>query len=165
MLRIILAFVCLWTTQFTTAKDIKIESLINRQSINCEMPNPMINFINDVNQQNKKHIQVNKALQTVQLDKNKYLGVQGYQHYKTKNVDQDDFAVNTQVYGVKLIKIALQGIRTVESESGAYYFIFEGKPSTVMYHIRKAMANDWNIENTLEETPQGNSKLVCVYAG
>ena len=165
MKKIYLTFISLWFASSAQGKDIQIEKLINRQAINCEMPNPILNLVNDVTQQTRKGIRVNKDKQTIQLDQNKYLGVQAYQFYKTKHVEQHDFAVNFKAYGVDVIKIALQGIKTSESESGAYYLIFKGSPTDVVYHLRKVMGNDWNIENTLEETPQGNSKLMCVYAG
>lgn len=165
MLKIILILLSLTSIQLLQAKEIQINSLINRQAINCEMPNPMIALVNDVHDQHEKGIKVNKVGKTAQLGKNKYLGIQGYQYYKTKNMEQHDFAVSFNAFGRKVIKIALQGFKSEEGESGMYYLIFEGKPVTVTYHLRKAMGNDWNIENTLEETPQGNSKLVCVYAG
>lgn len=121
------------------AKDIKIASLINRQTINCEMPNPMINFINDFHTQKEKGIRVNKSNKSVQLGRNKYLGIQGYQHYKTKNVKQDDFAINFNAFGSKVIKVALQGIQTPQSESSTYYLVFQGNPVDVTYHLRKVM--------------------------
>ncbi|RZG74102.1 hypothetical protein [Acinetobacter sp. WCHAc060025] len=165
MLKIILTLFSLTSIQLLHAKDIQISSLINRQAINCEMPNPMIALVNDVHDQYEKGIKVNKAGHTVQLGKNKYLGIQGYQYYKTKHIEQHDFAVNFNALGSKVIKIALQGFKSEEGESGIYYLVFQGKPATVTYHLRKVMGNDWNIESILEETPQGNSKLVCVYAG
>lgn len=165
MLRIIPILLSLMGIQLLQAKDIQISSLINRQAINCEMPNPMMTLVNDVHDQHEKGIKVNKTGQTVQLGKNKYSGVQGYQYYKTKSIEQHDFAVNFNYLGSKVIKIALQGFKSEEGESGIYYLVFQGDPVSVMYHLRKAMGNDWNIENTLEETPQGNSRLVCVYAG
>ena len=165
MYKSLLSFYLILICQHTLAKDIKIASLINRQTINCEMPNPMINLINDFHTQKESGVRVKKSNQSVQLGRNKYLGIQGYQHYKTKKVDQDDFSVNLNAFGSKVIKVALQGIQTRQSESSTYYLVFQGKPVDVTYHLRKVMGNDWNIENVLEETPQGNSKLVYVYAG
>ena len=165
MLRLIPVLLLSIGIQLIHAKDIQINTLINRQVINCEMPNPMMTLVNDVHDQHEKGIKVNKTGQTVQLGKNKYSGIQGYQYYKTKHIEQHDFAVNFNYLGSKVIKIALQGFKSEEGESGIYYLVFQGDPVSVTYHLRKAMGNDWNIENTLEETPQGNSKLVCVYAG
>lgn len=76
---------------------------------------------------------------------------------------QDDFAVNFEKYGVRVIKIAFQAIKTSESESGTYYFIFEGHPSTVLYQLKKYFGEKWISELSLDETPQGNTKLSCVY--
>ena len=165
MLRLIPVLLLSIGIQLIHAKDIQINTLINRQAINCEMPNPMMTLVNDVHDQHEKGIKVNKTGQTVQLGKNKYSGIQGYQYYKTKHIEQHDFAVNFNYLGSKVIKIALQGFKSEEGESGIYYLVFQGNPAAVTYHLRKAMGNDWNIENTLEETPQGNSRLVCVYAG
>ncbi len=80
-------------------------------------------------------------------------------------MEQEDLAVNFDMFGVKVIKIALQRFKSTEDESGSYYLIFQGKPVNVLFNLRMRMENEWNIENTLEETPQGNSKLMCVYAG
>lgn len=165
MLRLIPVLLLSIGIQLIHAKEIQINTLINRQVINCEMPHSMMTLVNDIHDQHEKGIKVNKKEHTVQLGKNKYSGVQGYQYYKTKYIEQHDFAVNFNYLGSKVIKIALQGFKSEEGESGIYYLIFQGDPVSVTYHLRKAMGNDWNIENTLEETPQGNSKLVCVYAG
>ncbi len=165
MLRLIPVLLLPIGIQLIHAKDIQINTLINRQVINCEMPHSMMTLVNDIHDQHEKGIKVNKTGQTVQLGKNKYSGIQGYQYYKTKHIEQHDFAVKFNYFGSKVIKIALQGFKSEEGESGIYYLVFQGDPVSVTYHLRKAMGNDWNIENTLEETPQGNSKLVCVYAG
>ena len=155
---------------FSHSKDIHINTLIDSKAINCDaiFQNPeskITTLLNDFSGDGRKNIKLNKAKQTMMIGKNTYHGVQGYQYYKTKNTEQEDLAVNFDIFGVKVIKIALQSFKSGDSESGMYYLIFEGKPVMVIYHLRKVMGNDWNIENTLEETPQGNSKLVCVYAG
>lgn len=122
-------------------------------------------FSNDLSQQKNLGIKVNRSIQELKLSKNTYLGIQAHQSYKTKNTIQNDFAVNFKKYEVKVLKIAFQEIKTSESESRAYYFIFEGKPLTVLFQLKKTLGHIWNIENLLEETAQGHSKLTCIYAG
>ncbi|TCM67838.1 hypothetical protein EC844_107133 [Acinetobacter calcoaceticus] len=145
------------------AKDINVQSLVNAQSLNCELPNPMLNFIGDFYANGYDSSQFNPGIQRLKLGKNNYRGIQGYQHYTTAHMEQNDFAVNFEHYGVRVIKISLQRIRGSDTESAAYYFVFAGAPVTVTYQLRKALGSVWNIENSLEQTPQGNTKLTCIY--
>lgn len=147
------------------AKNIQVEELVDLNSLNCSASERIFQFANDLRVQKKQGLQVDLSKQNLKLASNIYWGVQAHQNYQTKNMVQDDFAVNFEKYGLSVIKIAFQAIKTSESESGAYYFIFKGKPSTVLFQLKKTLGNKWNIENILEETPQGNSKYTCVYIG
>lgn len=149
----------------THAETIQIEELMNENSLNCKGSEWIFKFSNDMSEQKKIGLKVNKSEQKLRLGNNTYFGIQAHQNYKTQNMIQNDFAVNFQKYGVKVLKIAFQEIKTSESESGAYYFIFQGKPVTVLHQLEKRLGQNWNIENTLEATPQGNTKLSCVYIG
>ena len=162
--------ICCLAVTFGYAKDLPINSLVDMKAINCnavfQNPESKISILlQDFSGDGQKNIKLDKGKQTMVIGKNTYHGVYGYQYYKTKNVEQQDLAVSFNTFGVKVIKIALKSIKNNESESGAYYFIFQGSPVDVTYKIRKVMGSDWNIENTLDETPLGNTKLECVYAG
>ena len=165
MIRIFLFSFMYLTVIATHAETIQIEQLVNDDSLNCNSSEWIFKFSNDLSEQKKRGIKVNPSGQKLRLGNNTYMGIQAHQNYKTKNMVQNDFAVNFEKNGVKVIKIAFQEIKTSESESGAYYFIFEGKPSTVLFQLKKTLGDIWNMENILEETPQGNSKYTCVYIG
>lgn len=165
-----LFLIFLLATSCSYAKDIQINSLVDKKAINCEtiFQNPeskISTLLHDFSGDGQKKIKMDPAKQTMTIGENTYFGVHGYKYYKTTHSEQEDLAVNFDVFGVKVIKIALKSIKTNESESGAYYFIFQGNPLDITYHLRKIMGSDWNIENVLEKTPQGNTKLECVYAG
>lgn len=147
------------------AQTIQIDELMNENSLNCGASEWIFKFSNDLSEQKKLGIKVNQSERKLRLGDNTYLGIQAHQNYKTQNMIQNDFAVNFQKYGAKVLKIAFQEIKTSESESGAYYFIFQGQPTTVLHQLKKTLGKNWNIENTLEATPQGNTKLSCVYIG
>ena len=165
MIRIFLLSFMYLTMISTQAKTIQIEALLNDDALNCYASESIFKFSNDLREQKKRGIKLNKSEQKLKLGSNIYNGIQAHQNYKTQHMIQHDFAVNFKKNGVKVIKIAFQAIKTSESESGAYYFIFEGKPSAVLFQLKRTLGDIWNIENTLEETPQGNTKLSCVYIG
>ena len=169
MKNIILCGMCLLLSISTYAKNIQINQVVDSKAINCNVfskpESKIVPLLQDFSGDGKKNLKLNKSKQTLTIGKNTYMGVQAYQYYKTAHTEQEDLAVNFKVYGVKVLKIALQGFKSEDGESGSFYFVFEGHPVDVGYHLRKAMGSDWNIENTLEETPQGNSKLSCVFAG
>ncbi|MCX5468500.1 hypothetical protein [Acinetobacter nematophilus] len=168
MLKMIPVLFALIGPQFTNAKDIQIGSLIDIKALNCDQlfqkPESKITaLLRDFNAKGPKQIKLNKSKQIMTIGGNTYSGIQGHQHYKTAHLEQDDLAVDHQVFGVRLIKIALQKHQSGKSQSKGFYFVFEGTPTTITYHLRKVVGDDWNIENTLDETPQGNSKLSCGY--
>ncbi|SEL89376.1 hypothetical protein SAMN05216500_10775 [Acinetobacter sp. DSM 11652] len=145
--------------------NITVDKLMNLNSLNCQSSAQIVQISNDLNEQKKRGIKLNQTKQEIKLDHNVYQGIYAYQNYKTKHMVQDDFAVNFKKYGVRVIKIAFQAIKTSESESGAYYFIFEGHPSTVLYQLKKYFGEKWESEPSFDETSQGNTKLSCVYIG
>ena len=160
---IFLISLCLCTEVFS--KEIPIKTVVNEQALNCHLSPPILTFINDYHEQFDAGIKVNQANQSLRLGKNIYSGISGYQFYKTPHVEQADFAINEQVAELKIIKFSLQAFKSNEGESGIYYLIFKGSPTNVTFHLKRYFGSEWNIENTITETPQGNSKLVCVYAG
>ncbi len=156
-------------SQLSNAEVFEVDDLIDEKAINCNVfskpESKFIQLINDFSSNTKSKLRLNKANQILTINNHAYSGVQGHQYYKTKQVEQNDLAVNLQVFNSHLIKIAFQSYKSNEGESGIYYLVFKGSPATVLFQLKKTMEDDWNVENTLEETPQGNSKLVCVYAG
>ena len=138
---------------------------MNKQTLNCNVSESMLKFINDYHEQIDSGIKVNQAQQHVKLGQNIYSGISGYQFYKTKHVEQADFAINEKISLLRIIKFSLQGFKSEEGESGSYYLIFEGNSTNVMFQLKRYFGSEWNLDNTITETPQGNSKLVCVYAG
>ena len=148
-----------------SAKEINVNTLINTDALNCKIPSRMMNFVYDFHSLGNKAAQLNKNKQSMQLDQNTYLGIQGYQQYQTKAVVQNDFAVNFNVYGVKVMKMVLKGTATKGKESWAYYYVFEGKPGQVSQKLHQAMGDAWTYDLPLQETPQGNSKLLCDFPG
>lgn len=166
--KISLLIVGLISTQLVNAQNIQIDTLIDTKAINCyalfQHPESKIAvLLQDFSRDGQKNVKLNKSKQTMIIDNNTYYGVQGYRYYKTAHTEQDDLAVDHHVFGSQLIKIALQKYKSGKTQSNGYYFVFKGTPTTVLYHLRKVVGDDWNIENALDETPQGNSKLSCGY--
>ena len=167
---IVLSFIVFLYFNIAHAKDIDIQNLVDYKAINCQIfGNPeskMAVLLRDFSGDGQKNIKLNKLKQTLTIDSTTYHGVEGYKYYKTKNSEQEDFAVNFDVFGVKVIKIALQNFKAQDyGESGSFYFIFKGSPIDVTHKMRKALGSNWGMENTLAETPQGNAKLTCIYIG
>ncbi|MBJ8554499.1 hypothetical protein [Acinetobacter bereziniae] len=168
MTRIIFAISILFVWQFTHAQGIQIGSLIDIKALNCDMifqksESKIAGLLRDFSANGPKQVKLNKSKQMMTIGGHTYVGIQGHQYYKTAHTEQDDLAVDTDVFGVRLIKIALQKHQLANTQSKGYYFVFRGEPTTVLYHLRKVVGDDWNIENAIDETPQGNSKLSCGY--
>jgi hypothetical protein len=168
MTRIIFAISILFGWQFTHAQGIQIGSLIDIKALNCDMifqkpESKIAGLLRDFSASGAKQIKLNKSKQIMTIGGNTYSGIQGHQYYKTAHAEQDDLAVDVDIFGVQLIKIALQKHQLADRQSKGYYFVFRGTPTTVLYHLRKVVGDEWNIENAIDETPQGNSKLSCSY--
>ncbi|MFW2014881.1 hypothetical protein [Acinetobacter bereziniae] len=168
MTRIIFAISILFGWQFTHAQGIQIGSLIDIKALNCDMifqkpESKIAGLLRDFSANGPKQVKLNKSKQMMTIGGHTYVGIQGHQYYKTAHTEQDDLAVDTDVFGVRLIKIALQKHQLANTQSKGYYFVFRGEPTTVLYHLRKVVGDEWNIENAIDETPQGNSKLSCGY--
>jgi hypothetical protein len=168
VIRIFFAISVCLGTQITHAKDFQIASLIDIKALNCDQlfqkPESKIAILlRDFNAKGSRQIKLNKSKQIMTIGGNTYSGIQGHQYHRTAYLEQDDLAVDSDVFGVRLIKIAVQKHHLANTQSKGYYFVFRGEPTTVLYHLRKVVGDDWNIENTLDETPQGNSKLSCGY--
>lgn len=150
-------------------KIIQITELIDEHAINCHVfsqpESKFVQILQDFSGSTNLNVKLDKGKQILKIKNSSYLGIQGYQFYKTEHMKQNDLSVNFNVFNANLIKIAFQSYKTEEGESGIYYFIFKGSPADVLYRMKKSMGDTWNIENLLEETAQGHSKLTCIYAG
>lgn len=166
---LIFTFTIFIALQSANAKNFQITELIDEHAINCHVfsqpESKFIQLISDFSVNTKPKLHLDKGKQTLKINNHNYVGIHGHQYYKTKHTEQNDLAVNIEVFNANLIKIAFQSYKTNEGESGIYYFVFKGSPVDVLHNLKKSMGNGWNIENTLEQTSQGNSKLECVYAG
>lgn len=155
--------------QSANAKNFQITELIDEHAINCHVfsqsESKFVQILQDFSGSTNSNVKLDKAKQILKIKKSSYFGIQGHQFYKTKHMEQNDLAVNFNVFNANLIKIAFQSYKAEEVESGIYYFIFKGSPADVLYRMKKSMGHTWNIENLLEETAQGNSKLACIYTG
>jgi len=168
MTKIIFAISILFGWQFTHAQGVQIGSLIDIKALNCDMifqkpESKIAELLRDFSADGPKQVKLNKSKQMMTIGGHTYVGIQGHQYYKTAHTEQDDLAVDTDVFGVRLIKIALQKHQLANTQYKGYYFVFRGEPTTVLYHLRKVVGDEWNIENAIDETPQGNSKLSCGY--
>lgn len=165
----ILIFTIFIALQSANAKNFQINELIDEHAINCHVfsqpDSKFVRILQDFSESTNLNVKLDKVKQILKIKNSSYFGIQGHQFYKTKHMEQNDLAVNFNVFDANLIKIAFQSYKTEQGESGIYYFVFKGSPVDVLYRMKKSMGHIWNIENLLEETAQGNSKLTCVYTG
>ncbi|WEI21391.1 hypothetical protein PYR74_15265 [Acinetobacter bereziniae] len=142
MTRIIFAISVLFGWQFTHAQGVQIGSLIDIKALNCDMifqkpESKIAGLLRDFSANGPKQVKLNKSKQMMTIGGHTYLGIQGHQYYKTAHTEQDDLAVDTDVFGVRLIKIALQKHQLANTQSKVYYFVFRGsQPQYFIIYVR-----------------------------
>lgn len=146
------------THSFVQKIDVKTQ--MSKDFLSCKLDEKIHNFVLDLSygvEDNK--VTFDKTKSTMFVGKDEYIGINGYQSYKTPHSEQYDFAVHFQKNGLNIIKFAIKSYDEDDNEYFGYYTIFQNTQEEVM----KALGLE--TDEYLEVTPQGNTKLMCVIAG
>lgn len=143
------------------AHEVDVKKAMDKKFLSCtdntEASYTFINGLSPLLITNK--INLNSKKSSMLIGENEYLGIKDYKFYKTAHSKQVDFSVNFKKYGLNIIKFSTVSYGKEDNEYFGYYIIFKNKLEEITEALNLKTAE------SLQVTPQGNIKLMCVVVG